>query len=110
MQSPGTGEDGTEIWPGSPAGSGGQIGRYSFRVGLPGGGGFLCGTAGDSDVGKKGGFGSSGGAEFGFAPAIPQTGGAGGIGGQPGKAINLDGGTINWISGRGFPNVIGEVS
>jgi len=33
-----------------------------------------------------------------------------GVGGQPGKAINLSGGTINWISGRGFPNVIGEVS
>ncbi len=33
-----------------------------------------------------------------------------GVGGLPGKAINLSGGTINWISGRGFPNVIGEVS
>ena len=86
------------------AGAGGTGGLIT-GVGLTITGG-AGGSGGDYAVaGSSGANGTTAGAPFGSAEA-----GVGGVGGAAGKAINLSGGTANFVSGGSNPNVKGAVS
>lgn len=72
---------------------------------VPGVGGVADGSgAGGGDGADGGDFGAAG------NNGSAGNGGAGGTGGAAGKAINLTGGTANFSSGSGSPNVKGAVS
>jgi hypothetical protein len=111
---------------GGGGGAGGGVGgdgggAYQAVHANPGdsGGAGLSGTAGSGGTGAQsgsstGGAGGNGGA-FGAAGTVgaSPTGGvdvAGGPAGAAGKAVELNGGSANFISGSGSPNVEGAVS
>jgi hypothetical protein len=87
--------------------------------GKPGGAGpngtFGTGGAGNGNGGGSGGAGGQGGdwaaAGSGGAAGVGGTAStAAGTGGQPGKAIDANGGSISFVSGSGGPNVKGAVA
>jgi hypothetical protein len=108
---------------GAGAGSPGPVGQAyqivsgvgtSGGAGLSGAGGTggsgvnLNGASGAGNGGNGGTWGTAGSA--GASPTGSGTNVAGGSGGAAGKAVDLNGGTVNFISGSGSPNVMGLVS
>lgn len=105
---------------GGGGGSGGGLGGvrggvYGFTGALDGtdGGSGASGTAGQGgNAGEATGGGSSGiggnGGDWGTAGDAGPSGG--GSGGAAGKAVELNGGAVNFLAGSGAPNVKGAVS
>lgn len=73
-----------------------------------GGAGAQVGAASGGAGGNGGAYGSPGSA--GASPTTQPMDSAGGAAGAAGKAIELNGGAVNFISGSGAPNVQGAVS
>lgn len=86
-----SGSDGTDGGP-SGAGNGGN------------------GAASGSKGGKGGSWGSKGSKGSGKASDNPPVAGDGGAGGDPGKAVDLNGNTVTWLGGNNATQVKGSVS
>lgn len=104
---------------GGGAGGGGRGRAKSLSISVgTGGSDGSPGSTGPSGAGGGGGGGSSAGSNTGYSGgaggsygAAGSVDGSGGVGGgAAGKAIELAGGTANFFSGSGSPNVEGSVS
>jgi len=104
---------------GGPEGATGNTVTAVANPGVDGGTGpngtFGGGGAGAAAGGGQGGTGGAGG-DWGVAGSTGQNFGSGnffaspGTGGNPGKAVDLNGGAVNIVSGGGAPNVKGAIA
>jgi hypothetical protein len=101
---------------GSDGGDGGSVNELRAGQGIDGSSGvngtFGAGGASTTAGGATAANGGAGGdwATAGTAAATDGAGATGGLGGAAGKAIELGGGSITFLSGSGSPNVEGIVS
>lgn len=112
----GGGGGGKGSGPGGEGGCAASGGIHQGGNGVSGGGnpssaagtgGAGAGSVTGANGGTGGDWGSGGGAG---SNGSSGTTGAGGSGGTPGKAIDLNGGSITFVSGSGGPNIKGTVS
>lgn len=100
---------------GGPGGQNGNVGGTLGQPGVPGStnprGTFGAGGAGNATAGSTGGAGGAGGDwGSGGAAGTSESATVGGPGGGGGKAIDLNGGTANMLSGGGGPNIKGLIA
>lgn len=100
------GEPGKNV--GAVATIGGEGGSGINGIGGAGGGGNQTGSGTGEPAGAGGTYGVNGTA--GTAAPGSTLVGVPGAGGTAGKAVDLNAGPINWVSGSGAPNVLGAVS
>lgn len=104
----GMGGEGAAVFVGTRAAAGGMGGVGLSATAGSGGTAAQTGSASGGAGGAGGAFGAAG--SSGSAPTTQAVDVGAGAGGAAGKAIELAGGSANFISGSGSPNVEGAVS